>query len=101
MMALKAGLAAAPMIGGGLDQLTGLEHGGDVTPGQAYVVGEKRPELFVPNAAGRIYRSVNMRGLSFAPQVDALDGVSVDRVLREHAQVFARHVENHMRKMNA
>ena len=38
----------------------GLNDCGDVTPGQAYVVGEKQPELFVPNAAGRIYPSVNM-----------------------------------------
>lgn len=28
--------------------------GGPVSPGRAYLVGEKRPELFVPNSAGRI-----------------------------------------------
>lgn len=66
-----------------------------------------RAELFVPNAAGRIYPSVPRGGgdthnhyLQFAPQIDALDGVSVDRVLREHAKVFAKHVEDHMRKQN-
>lgn len=48
--------------GGGLSALTGLlpflADGGDVTPGRAYVVGEKRPELFVPKSAGTIVPSV-------------------------------------------
>jgi uncharacterized protein YgiB involved in biofilm formation len=30
------------------------ETGGSVMPGKAYVVGEKRPELFVPSTAGYI-----------------------------------------------
>lgn len=29
-------------------------HGGPVSPGKAFLVGEQGPELFVPNAAGRI-----------------------------------------------
>jgi hypothetical protein len=36
-----------------------FEGGGDVTPGRAYVVGEKRPELFVPRSAGTIVPSVS------------------------------------------
>ena len=28
--------------------------GGPVTKGQPYIVGEKRPELFVPNSSGKI-----------------------------------------------
>ncbi len=31
-----------------------LADGGDVQPGKAYVVGERRPELFVPRSAGTI-----------------------------------------------
>ena len=31
-----------------------LATGGPVSPGKAYIVGEKRPELFVPNASGRV-----------------------------------------------
>lgn len=42
-------------IGGFLGNFGGfLAGGGDVTPGKAYVVGEKRPELFLPSSAGRI-----------------------------------------------
>jgi hypothetical protein len=44
--------------GGFLSLLSGiipfLADGGDVQPGQSYVVGEKRPELFVPRSAGTI-----------------------------------------------
>lgn len=32
----------------------GKERGGDVTPGKWYVVGEKRPEVFVPHTSGTI-----------------------------------------------
>jgi hypothetical protein len=45
-------------IGGFFGMLLGLlphfEGGGDVRPGGAYVVGEKRPELFIPRSAGTI-----------------------------------------------
>jgi phage-related minor tail protein len=39
-----------------------LAGGGDVAPGRAYVVGEKRPELFVPRSAGTIVPNVAMTG---------------------------------------
>jgi hypothetical protein len=35
-----------------------LAEGGDVQPGRSYIVGEKRPELFVPRSAGTIIPSV-------------------------------------------
>jgi hypothetical protein len=35
-----------------------LADGGDVTPGKAYIVGEERPELFMPRSAGKIIPSV-------------------------------------------
>ena len=31
-----------------------LQYGGDVTPGKAYVVGERHPEFFVPRQAGEV-----------------------------------------------
>jgi hypothetical protein len=30
------------------------ENGGPVTPGKAYIVGEKKPELFIPDEPGMI-----------------------------------------------
>ncbi len=44
------GKAAASLFGGAPGRATG----GPVTGGQAYMVGERGPELFVPTAAGRI-----------------------------------------------
>lgn len=44
-------------IGGlvaGLLGLPGRATGGPVTPGRAYLIGERGPELFVPTASGRI-----------------------------------------------
>jgi len=44
--------------GGGLwNNIPGRAHGGPVAAGRAYVVGERGPELFVPNMAGRIEAS--------------------------------------------
>ena len=39
-----------------------LAGGGDVTPGRAYIVGEQRPELFVPKSAGTIVPNVSGGG---------------------------------------
>jgi hypothetical protein len=51
-------------MGGGLSSLLdflpmlAMETGGQVTPGNAYIVGEKRPEVFVPSTSGRIVPSI-------------------------------------------
>lgn len=41
----------------------GRWHGGSVKAGQPYIVGEKRPEVFVPNQSGRIVPRVNGAGV--------------------------------------
>ena len=38
------------------------EFGGQVSAGTAYVVGEKRPELFIPNVSGRIEPNISNAG---------------------------------------
>ena len=40
----------------------GREHGGPVQAGQAYIVGERRPEIFVPNTSGVILPRVPSGG---------------------------------------
>lgn len=47
------GLGAA-VSGAGLLGLPGRATGGPVSPGQAYLVGERGPEMFVPSASGRV-----------------------------------------------
>ena len=59
-------------IASSLDRLFAgfLASGGDVSPGHAYVVGERHPELFVPRAAGSVVpslRSQEVRPLTYAP----------------------------------
>ncbi|HEX8528198.1 tail tape measure protein [Allosphingosinicella sp.] len=61
--AIRAGIREI-LTGGGKDQgggaigallgLPGRAAGGPVSPGRAYVVGERGPELFVPTASGRV-----------------------------------------------
>ena len=37
----------------------GKQHGGAVTAGQAYIVGERRPEVFEPKQSGSVYPSID------------------------------------------
>lgn len=64
------------------------ENGGSVNAGQAYVVGEKRPELFIPKTSGMIVPStagiggantnmtISITALDSKSVIDALDEVS-------------------------
>ncbi|WP_066560531.1 tail tape measure protein [Croceicoccus bisphenolivorans] len=61
--ALQAGLSqiGGGLLGGGLTGLIGgvlglpgRATGGNVSPGSAYLVGERGPEVFVPTSSGRI-----------------------------------------------
>ncbi len=74
--------------------LPGRERGGPVSVGKPYIVGEKRPEVFVPGTSGRIVPQVptlpslsgsRQPGMSvnatFAPQIDAR-GASEEAVAR-------------------
>lgn len=52
-------------IGGLLGSILGLPGratGGNVAPGQSYVVGERGPELFVPTSAGRVQSNLEAKG---------------------------------------
>jgi hypothetical protein len=69
-----------------------LAGGGDVSPGKAYLVGEKHPEFFVPGARGTVAPSLktqqghtfNMGGLHVYGVTDA------DSFKRSEGQINAR-----------
>lgn len=65
---------------GGIDVLLNpekREHGGPVVAGQPYIVGERRPELFVPDQNGRIISKVPTPGVG--------SGVGLGRVDTEQS----------------
>lgn len=57
-------LSALKGVGGLFAKIFGgfLAGGGDVSPGKAYVVGEKHPEFFIPHQAGQVAPSLRTGG---------------------------------------
>jgi hypothetical protein len=62
---MMKGAGKGALVGGGIGAVGGLgmaaagkERGGPVKAGSPYVVGEKRPELFIPSTSGNILPSV-------------------------------------------
>jgi hypothetical protein len=56
------GIAEALTAAQSVLSVPGREHGGPVTAGMPYIVGEKRPELFVPSQNGFVMPSVPSAG---------------------------------------
>ena len=65
------------------------QHGGPVTAGRAYIVGERQPELFIPGRSGTIVPSIGGGGqtvvhLSVATLDPAAAGPTVIRAIEEY-----------------
>lgn len=74
--------------------LTGRQHGGPLNRGQAALVGEAGPELFVPNTAGTVVPhevtkqvSVNLGGITINNEADT------DRFMRKLSDLLGGQVE--------
>jgi hypothetical protein len=67
----------------------GREAGGDVTPGKAYVVGEKRPELFLPKQGGTIVPQVLTKAGNTIHQTINIAAQDADSFMRSKSQVAA------------
>ena len=89
------------LLSGALTSLLGSpgrSHGGPVTAGRGYVVGERGPELFVPSQVGRIEparggaRDVRVSIAVTAPQPGD------PAVLRQSSRQIARAVRNSLRE---
>ncbi len=84
------GEALAGLVGG----LPGRATGGPVSPGRAYVVGERGPELFVPASSGRVEvggGSGGVREVRVAITVNAAAGAAPG-VLAQSGRQVARAV---------
>ena len=98
--ALKAGVQSV-LSGGGLSGalaglvggLPGRATGGPVSPGRAYVVGERGPEMFVPSTSGRVeVGGGGVREVRVAITVNAAGG-SAPGVLAQSSRQVARAVK--------
>jgi hypothetical protein len=73
----KSGGGGAPSSGQGSTFTNRREFGGPVSKGRAYIVGERRPELFVPNTNGIIVPQVPSMDYSGASVSSGMYGVEV------------------------
>lgn len=67
-------------------QFGGRAYGGPVNAGDAFMVGEKGPELFLPNSAGMIVQGANAGGINITVSAGAFLGNTQD------AKDFARRI---------
>ena len=73
----------------------GRATGGPVSPGRAFMVGERGPELFVPTSAGRVEASASTgpaREVRVAISLAAPRGTDVPVALRRSSRQVASHV---------
>jgi hypothetical protein len=85
------------LLGGAVGALFGLPGratGGPVSPGDAYLVGERGPELFVPTAAGRVEAGTggSARDVRVAIQLAAPRGTAAPVALQRSARQVASSV---------
>lgn len=91
---LSAGLSA--LLG-----LPGRATGGPVSPGAAYWVGERGPELFVPTSAGRVEAPVAAarREVRVAIRIAPPKGAEAPAMLRRSARQVASSVRRALREV--
>lgn len=101
--AIRGGMSGA---GGGLGSLVGFlgpllglpgrATGGGVSPGRAYMVGERGPEVFVPTASGRIETGLGggPREVRVTINVNAPGGQGAPEALTRSSRQIARAVRN-------
>ena len=83
--------------GGGGSAMPGMASGGAVSKGTPYLVGERGPELFVPNSSGQIQQ--NARGGSGGSvnvnfNIEAIDSSSFSNVLVENRGIITSIINN-------
>jgi len=87
-------------VAGALLGLPGRATGGPVSPGAAYRVGERGPELFVPTSAGRIEPAATAaaRDVRVSIQVAQPRGADAPVALRRSARQVASSVRRALRE---
>lgn len=82
----------------GLLGLPGRSHGGPVSGGRGYLVGERGPELFVPGAGGRVEPIARGGGRDVRVAISVQSPMAGDpQVLRQSSRQVARAVRSALR----
>ena len=92
-VALQALLLMMGGGGGGGSSLKFFDKGGAVSKGKPIVVGERGPELFVPNQTGQITQSARGTGggaVNVNFTINAVDASGIDRLLIERRGTISR-----------
>jgi hypothetical protein len=88
---------------GALFGLPGRATGGPVSPGRAYVVGERGPEIFLPTAAGRIDAGGGTmgeaRGVNVAIQLAVPRGTAAPTAMRRSSRQIASAVRRTLQQV--
>ena len=90
----SGGSGLGSLLAGLLTGSPGRATGGPVSPGRAYLVGERGPELFVPAAAGQVQAAApaGARVVNVAISIDAGAG-DAPRALQQSSRQVARAVK--------
>jgi hypothetical protein len=87
-------------MGGGSGSILsffGLASGGSVSKGRPEIVGERGPELFVPNSSGQIQQNARGTGggsVNVNFNIDAIDSSSFNSVLIENRGIITSIINN-------
>jgi hypothetical protein len=65
-----------------------MASGGDVSPGKAYMVGERHPEFFVPKVAGSVSKSFPTGGHTIIQNLNINTPMDADSFRRSQAQIM-------------
>lgn len=84
----------------GLGSIFGRASGGPVSANRPYIVGEKRPELFVPRSNGTIIPSLDGLATNVNINISAMDGTDVMRVLSRSKREIAEMITTTNRSYN-
>jgi len=97
----QIGLGGAGGLLGAVLGLPGRATGGNVSPGAAYLVGERGPELFVPTSAGRVETGQNGARQDVRVSINVVSpggaspGDSLQRSSRQVASAVRRALASH------
>ena len=83
--------------GGSFFGFGGKQHGGAVSKGKPVLVGERGPELFVPNSSGQIQQNARGTGggsVNVNFNIDAIDSSSFNSVLVENRGIITSIINN-------